>query len=223
MKNWKLIFGILGALLIIAAGTLAYLEYFYRYTPSPEKPKKLINAGEKIIKLGRREDLRQEVDKALAEKIGEGDFRVFLFAETKNGLDFYLPAQEFFSELNLSTQKLLETTKNYNLGALGPSYPFLIIEVSRFEEAFASALEWEKSMPQELGVFFSELRGTGAVSRDFKDRVIRNQDVRVYESGPPAGGGKIFYTFFNKNLFIITNSERTLGEILSRYAIFPPN
>lgn len=223
----KIFIGVLLFLVAVAVGYLAYRDYILPAMNDEvivEKPKKLINAQEKIIKLASASDLISEAQKEISRNFGPGDFYVFLFSQDKEGLEHYLSGQEFFVSSGFHLPSRLSLTiRNSNLGAVGSivagtkNSPFLIFEVASYDDAFAGALEWEKNMPSELMSFFPDLKN--AVEREFKDVVIKNQDARVFESGD----GKIFYTFFNKKLLIITGSEKILEDIIKRYEIFPPN
>lgn len=214
--NLKIIFGVLTVVLLLAAGGYFYFNYGKEGTPIPERPKKLINASEKIVHLDGLGDFTFGVSRALNEANPQNSLEIFLFAQRKNNLDYFLTLEEFISEAGLGMpQTLRENLGSYNFGRAGD--PFLIFELTSIEEATEGAIMWERNMPEGLDVLFPKL-GDGA-AEDFRDEVIKNQDVRVFASGE----AEIFYTFFNKKLLIITSSQKTLESILNQYAIFPPN
>src|SRR3989344_7104 len=208
IRTW--VFGILIFLLAAAGGTVAYLEYFApesNQAPIPEKPKKLINAGEKIIRLERREDFADETKNALAQNLPPGEFEVLLFSEERAGQMFYLLPSEFFSAACARPdQKILRAVSTYNAGVIGPSFqesknsPFLILEVSSFEEGATGMSVWEKKIPRELSFLFPEFSQVNELEVVPKNQIIKNQDARVLET--PVG--KMFYVFFNRKLIIIT-------------------
>ena len=220
----KIIFGILGLIFIALTGTFFYFKIT---APAPipiqAAPKKLINATEKIIQIKTASNISEDLKNALGEKISESAIQVFLLTENVGNTNYFLTEDDFFMKSGIRPHiRLNQSVTGYDLGAIGGSgneknSAFLLFEISSFENAVAGALSWEKSMPKELIVIFPELERS--TQREFRDEVIKNQDVRVFESG----AGKIFYTFFNKKIMIITGSRKTLGDILSRYEIFPPN
>lgn len=99
--------------------------------------------------------------------------------------------------------------------------PFLIFEISSFQNAFSGMLKWEDYIDQDLSpIFGPELNEnfknstTTKNAGKFGDFVIENQDVRLLkdESGEP----KILYSFPTQEFLIITTNKNTLREILTR-------
>jgi hypothetical protein len=210
-------------LVLLGAGYFSYQWYINREIPPNlnPKPELLIRAEEKNIKLLNSDSFYTEVEKELSNDYAPGSFHVINFIQDLEGYDNYLSAIEFYTAARFKIPKLLaSSTGDVNFGVLGPSlenisnHPFLIIEVHHYEKASEGMREWEEKMPQELGSFFSFTNHDG----NFRDAVIRNLDARKFESGQ----AKIFYTFLNKQVIIITSSDRVLEDIIKRYEIFPP-
>ena len=124
------------------------------------------------------------------------------------------------SEINLPAG-LADQTLELTLGSLAKEsiiHPFLILKTGSFPNAFQQALSWEKTMPSSLRIFFKDLPLLDEAPV-FKDRVVKNQDARVLES---SGRTVAAYAFFNRNFLVLTDDEKSLAEIITRWAVFPP-
>ena len=186
----------------------------------------MIFADEKIaVKLdsGERDIFIAKAREALYAPLTPGSFRAVNFIQTKNGRETPLALPDFLAipGLNLPA-RLGDQLLGFTLGAqnqFGEIHPFLIFKISSFPESFQAALLWEKTMPNDLRLFFKNIPLLGESNALFKDRVIKNQDARVLEE---AGKTALAYSFFNRNLLILADSGEALGEIITRYAVFPP-
>lgn len=214
-------------LLFLVTGGIFYLTR--RPAASPEVvllPESLIFADEKIaVKLesAERDFFIAHARETLYAPLTPGSFRAINFIQTKNGREASLALADFIAipGLNLPA-RLGGELRGFTLGAqnhLGEIHPFLIFKISSFPESFQAALLWEKTMPNDLRLFFKNIPLLGESNALFKDRVIKNQDARVLEE---AGKTLLAYSFFNRNLLILTDSVQALGEIITRYAVFPP-
>lgn len=225
-KIWILIAGVLVFLALAGGGIWTYLNY--KSSPddeiAPSRPKKLIAGEENIIEISRLEDFSEEVKRALSQKPASGSFKIFLFSvKSGDGSQFISLAQFLeLSKLN-PPPRLRSNLEAYSLGLFnsgGVWAPFLIFKAGSFENSFAGILLWEKAMPSELSIFFPELENVNELEVFFQDRIVKNLDARMFSRN---AGSELWYAFFNKNLLIITSSQKSLEEILSRYAIFGPN
>ena len=224
--------------LFLAAGVgigllLAALGGFLWYRASdraaqkvqPPPPQDLIFADEKVsVKLDAlsRELLIQKAREALFAPLDGGAFRTIHFETEINGEASFLSAEEILkiSEINLPTG-LADQISELTLGSLakeGVVHPFLILKTGSFPNAFQQALSWERTMPSSLRIFFKDLPLLDEAPA-FKDRVVKNQDARVLES---AGRTVAVYAFFNRNFLVLTDDEKSLAEIITRWAVFPP-
>ncbi len=105
--------------------------------------------------------------------------------------------------------------------AFDHNQPFILINVSAYDRAFAAMLSWESTMDNGLGEFFAP---TGLTSNSsatahppaltFTDGVFQNVDIR--ESQPEW---HIVYAFLGQNLLVITTNESTLREIITRLSL----
>jgi hypothetical protein len=97
---------------------------------------------------------------------------------------------------------------------------FLIFQVSDYSQAYASMLEWEKGMLEDLFPLFGiNIPGGDKTffERPWKDVIINNRDARVLYGD--AGEGLLYYVFLNKNNFIITNNIDALREVMTRLMV----
>jgi len=88
---------------------------------------------------------------------------------------------------------------------------FVLTTINYFQNAFAGMLQWESVMPDDLEQY---LPINGIIKGAFVDRIIQNRDVREFVTSD----GKILflYSFIDNTKLVITGSESTLMEILSR-------
>jgi len=125
--------------------------------------------------------------------------------------------------------------------------PFIILKATSYEEAYAAMLAWEPYMQHDLAPFFtrvppvkisntpSQTTGTStqgvASTTDtapaqfytppavFVDQIVENQNARVIEDAD--GNILLLWTFLDRNTLVITTSDVTLREIISRLTSAP--
>jgi len=128
-----------------------------------------------------------------------------------------LSIKEFFSEAGVSAPRAVVDSLDgkFMFGVFRSSAksPVLILKVKFFGRAFASMMDWESSMFEDLGPI---LGGGGADLNPggFTDKEIKNTDARVLydDKGKPV----LIYAFFGKKYLVITTSESALIPILRR-------
>ncbi len=214
-------------LLAAAGGGIFYLAR------RPERPPEVVLLPESLIfpdeKTAVKLDSRQrdlfisKAREAIYAPLTPGSFRAVSFTQTAEGRETPLQLTDFLAipDLNLPS-RLGGELLDFTLGAQnqsGATHPFLIFKIDSFPESFQAALLWERTMPSDLRLFFKNIPLLGESNALFKDRVVKNQDARVLEF---EGKIVLAYTFFNRNLLILTDSDLALGEIITRYAVFPP-
>ena len=98
--------------------------------------------------------------------------------------------------------------------------PVIIIPVTSYERAFAGMLAWEPTMNSDLSPIFTPIspqivneQGV-LVERHFQDSLINNYDVRVLKDD--AGATKLLYSFPTRAILIISESQYSFTEALSR-------
>jgi len=119
---------------------------------------------------------------------------------------------------SLSDKYLLGKYKDQNIiNEGGKPATFLIFETSNYPQAYASMLDWEKTMLKDLSVLFNlniSNSNDPLFEKAWKDIIINNKDARVLYGD--NGQGLLYYVFVNKNDFIITNNIDTLKEVMAR-------
>ena len=95
----------------------------------------------------------------------------------------------------------------------------LILATRSFPEALAGMLAWEKDLPQAFSALLPPSRVLTRGTRGFEDAVISNHDVRLIKN--TAGDSILFYTIFNRQTLIITESREALESILRQLSFFP--
>lgn len=230
LEERKKLFWAVGGSILVLVLTLGGFLWYRSLDRAAQKtrpvpPQDLIFTDEKVsVKLDApsRELLIQKGREALWASLDGGAFRSVHFETETDGEVSFLSAGEILkiSGMNLPPS-LADQTLELTLGSLakeGVIHPFLILKVGSFPEAFQEALLWEKTMPASLRIFFKDLPLLEAAPV-FKDRVVKNQDARVLEE---AGQTVIAYAFFNRNFLVLTDDEKSLAEIITRWTVFPP-
>jgi len=94
---------------------------------------------------------------------------------------------------------------------------FLIFQTTDYNQAYASMLDWEKTMLKDLFILFNiniPKSDNSLFEKPWKDIIINNKDARVLYG--ENGEGIFYYVFVNKNNFVITNNIEVLKEVISR-------
>ena len=122
---------------------------------------------------------------------------------------------------SLSDKYLLGKYSNSNIANSNDnSAMFLILQTIDYNQAYASMLDWEKTMSKDLSVLFNisiPEANNSLLEKPWKDIVVNNKDARVLYG--ENGEGMLYYVFVNKNDFVITNNIETLKEIIGRMII----
>jgi hypothetical protein len=75
-------------------------------------------------------------------------------------------------------------------------------------------IEWEKNMPSDLKDYLYNNTDQFSLKGNYKDRIVRNKDVREYVSD---NDHIVFlYSFLSNDKMIITNDELALENIIIR-------
>lgn len=107
-------------------------------------------------------------------------------------------------------------------GTAGNAQPFMVLESSNFDTAFAGMLQWEAHISADLAPLFGEEVTTSfdahasssAFVRNayFKDAIASNRNVRVLLDA--QGNDAIIYTFIDQNTILITTTREALAQLL---------
>lgn len=122
--------------------------------------------------------------------------------------------------------------------------PFLLINLTDFDNAYSGMLAWEKTMNADIGVIFSPRSipvsgyvpaGTTTIAgassttlvqktivntdlsqtNTFKDITIENKDARVLQNF--RGDPILLYSFLDNNTLLITSDQNALTQILQKF------
>jgi len=119
---------------------------------------------------------------------------------------------------SLSDKYLLGKYSNQNaVNEQDKSAMFLVLETTDYNQAYASMLDWEKTMLKDLFILFDisiPESSNELFEKSWKDIIINNKDARALygENGEEI----LYYVFVNKNNFVITNSVEALKEVITR-------
>jgi RNA-binding protein YhbY len=97
---------------------------------------------------------------------------------------------------------------------------FLIFQINNYTQAYASTLEWEKTMLKDLFVLFKidtpmvDGKENPIFEKQWKDVIINNRDARVLYG--ENGEGILYYVFVNKDKLLITNNIEAMKEVIAR-------
>jgi hypothetical protein len=156
-----------------------------------------------------------------------------LFLTKKTDIDSTLiTTKEFFSLIKSSVPNSLtrSISDKFLLGKyLDPkrinnkSDIFLVLQTSDYPLAYASMLEWEEVMLRDLFVLFDidiTEPNSFLFKKEWNDIIVNNKDTRVLYGENDEG--IIYYTFVDKNNFVISNDLNALKEVISRIIIKNP-
>ncbi len=183
----------------------------------------IASQDENLIKTREDENLKTQLTNVFQKKFTPGDLVYFPILDFST--DKYLTSKDFLRELEANVPVFLTTflENEFFLGlwVLQENHPALIFKIKdgEFDNAFSGILKWEKNIFEDIG-FLSNKK----VSKDevlaFKDKIIKNQNVRILEN---AEGTVLLYSFFNKKFLIITEDTKTFEEIVRQFTLFGYN
>ncbi len=133
-------------------------------------------------------------------------------------------AKEFFEDsfLDIPTSLTRAFDKKMFAGVymFAKRYPFFIINIDSFDNAFAGMLLWEKDMYTDIGAILdtravSDTDFLGTPLENFEDVVIQNKDTRVLKDN--QGEIIVVYSFIDQKTLLITQSELGFKEVLNRF------
>jgi hypothetical protein len=160
-----------------------------------------------------------------------GLIKALFLTKKINGVSQLLTSKNFLSLIQSSAPGALIRTlsdkylvgKYVNQNSINEndkSVVFLIFQTTNYNQAYASMLEWEKTMLKDLFPIFSinvTESDNSIFEKPWQDIIINNRDARVLYGG--NGEAVLYYVFVNKNNFIISNNIDAIKEIVSRLII----
>lgn len=159
----------------------------------------------------------------------KGGISAYFFTERKEEGKEVLDKDKFLSILDTTAPSSLiraltpEFLFGKYLSKINPSEGsslFLIFEINDYGLAYASMLDWEKSMFKDLIVLFDiniSDSDNALFEKEWKDVIVNNKDARVLYG--ENGESVLLYSFINKNNLVITKNNDTLKEIISQIFI----
>ncbi len=218
-------------LLLLLGGAGAYFYTIYQTgglggtTPTPFTPVPLIESlifAEKHEKIDISALSGREIKKLIANHLAlPGSSQIIDLYFTNGGNRPSFSNWQEKLELDLPQEVLSSLAPEFMLGITGnnasSSSAFLILKSKEYERSFAAMLAWERRLPRDLGELLGwQNSSLGNADQRFTDQLFRNVDTRVLQTA--SSTEKIMYAFLlDRELIAITNSEATLGEIITRF------
>lgn len=230
----KTIFLLGGVILLVIAGAVVYYFKFAKKESTPILKETKIETFIPYDSSSKIDSSRLQNTSLLNQTITEeqekmsGAFKSFFFVNEVEGIEQIISPESFLSIANINPPSSLVRflSKNYLFGKYTmegddkKNIPFLILETSNYNQAYASMLEWEKTMLQDFFFLFEIKLDNGKLPVSYKkwsDIIVKNKDTRVlYDE---YGKSLLFYTFVNKNSFVITTDIDALKEIIDRVLV----
>jgi len=235
-KNWLLS---IVSLILICGGAFAG---YYLYLRSPVAPidtkqiqnaipnfaNSLIDTKQKItlnIDNKNQNGILTLIKNETSKKQDEKTIKEIILTKTQGTEVGKVSANEMLDISEITTPDLFERSlsSTWMLGVYAGQndikHPFIIITNDFFQNAFAGMIQWEKTMADDLKqyIYTSDIsndESNSGIRGQFKDKIIKNKDVREYVA---ENGHIIFlYAFVSNDKLVITNSEEALEEIVTR-------
>ncbi|MFA6554425.1 MAG: hypothetical protein WCS89_02860 [Candidatus Paceibacterota bacterium] len=235
---------ILSILSLILVGGGAYTAYYF-YSKSqlslvtppvpvaqPQYSRSIIKSdSQSIINIDNltQDQIISRIKKEIDKTQKENSIKEILLTKTLNDITEKTSAKKILEIARLTPPDIFSRSlgTDWMLGVYastnGQKNTFVITTNNFFQNTFAGIIQWEKTMPEDLGQYLYPTFPNNASSSElskitlrgqYKDRIIKNKDVREYIA---ENGHIIFlYSFIDNNKLVITDSEETLQEIISR-------
>ena len=169
------------------------------------------------------------IKKDIREFTTVGFVRALFLTKTISNTPRILTKDEFVSLLELHLPEGLSRSlgENYLIGTyatpgedeggneVGFQHIFILFQTNDYGETYASLFEWEKTLVDDMYQLFDiDTSDRSIFETPFRDTLIANRDTRVLakKDGTPI----LYYTFLNKETFIITDSATAIKEIGAR-------
>jgi flagellar basal body-associated protein FliL len=227
----KTVFLLGGLALLVIAGLVIYFLFFKKTETVPPPKENRIETflsydSSSKINVSEVESVNSLTSLINDEEVKlSGMIKSFFFINKKEEKEEIISPSAFLSLSGMRTPDSLLRflSNNYLFGEYSiestdkQNIPFLILETSNYNQSYASMLEWEKTMLQDFFFLFEIKLPEGKLPvsyRKWSDLVVKNKDTRVlYDE---YGKSLLYYTFINKNSFVITTDLEALREIIDR-------
>lgn len=226
-------FLVLGGIILIGGAIVGSYFLFKKssvsQSPSATAVKEistLISYDEKVLvdvtENKNQSDLANSIKKEV-ENVGKARSikSIFLTEKTSTRVQI-LPLSNLLFLMNTTAPSALTRTLGdaYMIGsytdnsASPKSHLFVMLTIKDYNQAYASTLEWEKTMLNDFFLMFNtDVSGSrsGLFEKQWGDIIIDNKDARILYDN--AGNDVLYYEFANKETFIITDSKEAIREL----------
>lgn len=227
----RAIFFLGGIVLLALAGAVIYF-FFIKDTEEPPVPVEnkidtfLTFDDKTFLDITKIENINQ-LKSSIGQELNNlsGQIKIIFFTRTMDEQKEIAPISSLFSLAKIEAPNSLTRvlSNNYLFGRYNSfgeheqEAPFFILETTDYNQAYISMLNWEETMLEDFYLFFEVKLPEGKTPysyRRWNDVIIKNKDVRVIKD--EYGKNLLFYSFVNKNNFVITTDIKALEEIIGR-------
>jgi hypothetical protein len=222
---------IIAILLIMAGAILLGIGLsFYFFGPKEEEGQKVVVYKiPSLIRASRQEPIAFFGDRVrflenIKQLISGNNTVIQLYPATiqQDGSQKPGSIEEILAEFNFRAPgSFVRSVKEIALGGAG-NQPYLVLEMTNFDVAFAGMLEWEQTMSADLSPLFgptvietfdpSARTATQVRNAFFTDAVASNKNVRILFD--ETGSDRIVYTFTDQDTILITTTRESLELLL---------
>ena len=223
----KILIAVAG-LILIGVGVLGAF-YFYNMSPLSAKPTvkdtapvqtSIIPTDSKVaipINSTSASNIVSSIKAEISKPQTNNTIKEIFFTQNTTDQKFNISASDALTFAGINPPNILtrSLSNDWMLGVYtnnsGVKDFFVVTTINYFQNAFAGMLQWESVMPDDLRQY---LPINGVLKGSFVDRIIQNRDVREFVT---SDNKVLFlYSFVDNTKLVITGSESTLMEILSR-------
>ncbi len=221
------IFIIVG-LLLFTLGASIFGYYFWQKYKKEEivlpQGKSFIN-GDHTTEINNPDNslLQTQIEEAITvSNIPVGQVEQFLLTRTdEKKVKTQIPVDDIFSAYSIEspegfTHSLNRDTYLFGIYQITEPSRFLLLRTNIFSNTFSETLDWENTIASDFAVFLNtKIEFENKVV--FKDKIIKNEDVRV---GYVDDKEVFAYTFFGprKEFLLITNNTDALQSLITRFS-----
>jgi hypothetical protein len=160
-----------------------------------------------------------------------GSNAIFFMKKIEKDIEGQLNKEEFLSILKSTAPDALSRSMSesflfgkYKGGQdVGTSSAFLIFGIKDYNLAYASMLDWEKSIFNDLFILFDITisdSDSALFEKEWRDVIVNNKDARVLYG--LDGEGILYYSFVNKNTLVITENAEVLKRMINSVLVKNP-
>lgn len=227
-------------LIIGAAGAIGFLFFAYKTkTPTVATPQYSIISTEQMRKVDvtnvSGDTFVKQIVENLKDRTADRSLtEIKIVEEIRTGTEQAVTEQQISSE-RFMTFMAPRAPSSLSRAFGGPwifgfyngdfAEPFVLANLSSFDNAFDGMIKWEKDMAADLQKIFLEHEltvGTSTekisptdINGDFEDMVIKSKNVRVLKDN--RGNIILLYSFLNDKYIVITTNDNVFREVLNRF------